>query len=89
MIECPSCGMKTIRISTKMTLGPTRSVKCSNCEVSISVPWKSIIYDIICVIIGVWGAVFLKGYDFLIFFIVFFAIIGFITYKYVPLIVKE
>jgi len=81
--------MKTIGIATKLTLGPARHVTCRNCKARISVPWSWLKFSLICVIFGVGGAVLLNGFAFIMYLLFFGAVTGWITYKYVPLIVKE
>jgi len=89
MFKCPNCYQYTINKSSKFWIGPIRSIKCSNCNAKVSVPFMSLFLTTIYILM----MYFIPRLDLKLVYIISILTVTCISYiylfyKFVPLEVK-
>ncbi len=89
MDRCPNCKVENIKIGTKVMVGPTRSILCTQCGALLTVPWYSIVLTILMIALIIWFSNALSIDMYLLSSIIVIAAYGFIKYKFVPLKIRK
>ena len=87
MTTCPNCGQKAMSGLTKAFLGPGRTVACTSCGSRLSTPWRALALNI-PLIVGALLALSVLGDAGLLVLFPVAAAANFLTYRYVPLVVR-
>lgn len=89
MLECPNCHEKTIPKSKRFWIGPIRSIRCDNCDAKVSIPYSSLFYiTIYLLLMIVFPRLGISPYITIALTIITCVAFLFLHYKFVPLIIK-
>jgi hypothetical protein len=89
MNQCPHCLEETISDLEKFSLGPATSIRCSNCNNKITVPWwPYLIMALLMICIYYISTMTSSKYIFALAIIVFIGYF-YILVKFVPLIKRK
>lgn len=85
--RCPNCRKKAIKISEKLSLRFYETTNCNNCGIVLGLPWWTYPASIIVLIPTILLCVIVKGINeyYMVFILVLFLFIIFITQLIVPL----
>lgn len=89
MDQCPNCKAKNIKIGTKVMVGPTRSILCTQCGALLTVPWYSILLTIMMVGLIFWFSKALTIDMYMLSSMIVIAAYVFIKLKLVPLKIRK
>lgn len=89
MDQCPNCKVENIKIGTKVMVGPTRSILCTQCGAMLTVPWYSLLLTLSMIALIIWFSKVLEIDLYMLSSIIVIAAYVFIKYKFVPLKIRK